>query len=115
MGHFGFFQGLNVADSPAQVDGEEVLGDQALAHHVVEDRGGSRGGDGGEGKTQNTISLHVLHELGLGFAQAKDLVAHTDSAHLERYIIIWIKYSRPNQKHEYGSEALLPYEDTLCR
>lgn len=69
--------------SRAQVDGEEVLGNQTLVPHVVEDGRGPRGGDAGVGQAQDAVEGRVVQEgAGLRLAQAKDLVGVGDACDL---------------------------------
>ena len=68
---------------PAQVDREEVLGNEALTHHVVKDWCGPRGRQVGESQAQDTVGNHVGHEGSLGLTGSKDLLSHRDTAHLE--------------------------------
>lgn len=66
-----------------QVDGEKVLGHQALAHHVVKNRGSARGGDAGEGQPQEAIKGRLGKEgAGLRQAQPKHLVRDLDVPNL---------------------------------
>lgn len=69
----------------AQVDGEEVLGHQALAHHVVKDRDGPRRGDAGEGQPQDAVE-GVVGQKGarLLLAEANGLVVDLDVSNLGR-------------------------------
>lgn len=68
----------------AEVDGEEVLGHQALAHHVVKDRGGPGGGDAGESQPQDAVEGGVVEDgAGLGLSQPKDLVGNLDAGDLD--------------------------------
>lgn len=67
----------------AQVDREEVLGNESLVPQVVKDGCGPRGGDAGEGQTQDAVEGRVVQEgAGLRLAQAKDLVGVGDSSNL---------------------------------
>lgn len=67
----------------AQIDREEILGHQTLAHHVVKDRGGSRGGDAGIGQTQDAIEGGVIKEgARLSLTETKDLVGDLNISHL---------------------------------
>lgn len=67
----------------AQVDGEEVLGNQTLLPHVVKNRGGPGGGDAGVGQTQDAVEGSVVQEgAGLCLTQAKDLVGVRDACNL---------------------------------
>lgn len=66
----------------AQVHREEVLVDQALLHHVVEDGCSAGSGQAWVCQAQDAISTHVLHEGSLALAQAKDLVCHSKPTHL---------------------------------
>lgn len=68
---------------PAQVDREEVLGNEALGHHVVKDGCGPRGRQVGESQAQDTVGNHVGHEGSLGLTGTKDLLSHRDTSHLE--------------------------------
>lgn len=68
---------------PAQVDREEVLGNQTLVPYVVKDRGGPGGGDAGVGETQDAVEGSVVQEgAGLCLTQAKDLVGVADASDL---------------------------------
>lgn len=68
---------------PAQVDGEEVLGNQTLVPYVVKDRGGPGGGDAGVGETQDAVEGSIVQEgAGLCLTQAKDLVGVSDASDL---------------------------------
>lgn len=67
----------------AQVDREEVLGNESLVPQVVKDGCGPRGGDAGEGQTQDAVEGRVVQEgAGLRLAQAEDLVGVGDSSNL---------------------------------
>lgn len=69
----------------AQVDGEEVPGHEVFRHHVVKDRGGSRGGDAGESQPQDAIKGGVVEEIArLGLRQPEDLVEDLDVCDLVR-------------------------------
>lgn len=69
----------------AQVDGEEVLGNQTLVPHVVKDRCGTRGSDAGIGQTQDAVEGRVVQERArLGLAQTEDLVGVGDASDLRR-------------------------------
>ena len=68
---------------PAQVDREEVLGNQTLVPYVVKDRGGPGGGDAGVGETQDAVEGSIVQEgAGLCLTQAKDLVGVADASNL---------------------------------
>lgn len=69
----------------AEVDGEEVLVHQALAHHVVKDGDGPRRGDAGEGQPQDAVK-GVVGQKGarLLLAEADGLVADLDVSNLGR-------------------------------
>ena len=67
----------------AQVDTEELLRHQVLLHHVLEDRHHLVSSKGLEGKSQDTIRLHVGHEGSLGLTEPKHLVGHRNSTNLE--------------------------------
>ena len=73
----------SLLDLRAQVDGEEVLGNQTLVPYVVKDGSGPGGGDAGVGKTQDAVKGSVVQEgAGLRLAQAKDLVGVLDASNL---------------------------------
>lgn len=81
MVHVGEDPGL--ADLRAQVDGEEVLGHEALIPHVVKDGCGIGGRNAGVGQTQDAIKGSIVEEgAGLRLAQAKDLVGIFDASNL---------------------------------
>lgn len=74
---------LPAPDLRAQVDREEILGNQTLVPDVVKDGCGPRGGNAGVGQTQDAIEGRVVQEgAGLCLAQAKDLVGVGDASNL---------------------------------
>lgn len=67
---------------PAQVDGEQGLGNKSLLDHVVKDRHNIVRGDALEGQPQDAIGCHLSHERSFCLADPKHLVWHRDASHL---------------------------------
>lgn len=78
-------------DLPAQVDREKIPIHKVFHHHVVEDRGGSGGGNAWECQSQDAIKGGIVEEIpGLCLSQPKNLVADVDAGNLGERRQVWI-------------------------
>lgn len=78
-------------DLPAQVDREKIPVHEVFYHHVVEDRGGSGGGDARECQSQDAIKGGVVEEIPrLRLGQPENLIADVDAGDLGEGRQVWV-------------------------
>lgn len=88
-----------VWDLPAQVDREKIPIHEVFPHHVVEDRGGSGGGNAWECQSQDAVKGGVVEEIPrLCLSQPENLVADVDPGNLGERRQVWIGHD-PTESH----------------
>lgn len=94
-------------DLPAQVDREKMPIHEVFHHHVVEDRGGSGGGNAWERQSQDAVEGGVVEEIPwLRLSQPKDLVADVDASNLGERRQVWVGHDPMESHGMRGLEGL---------